>query len=211
MVISLDSLKEPIGSIKPWIRPNISTPIPVNWLICDGSTVVDSASPFNGLAIPDYRSRFTRGHNLLTNANFGSDTNYYAGSPGIPAGGTDTNNLAHAHTEAAHAHSITADGAAHTHANPDTSEVGNTGGGGPGLTQLTSGSDWTAEIHNISLGIGNSYSHHHTIDATGTGSANHTHTGATGTANGTGTGSNLSASTENRPVFTEYVHIIKIK
>ena len=88
MVISINALSEPVGSIKSWLRPTVATQLPSGWLICDGSTVVDASSPFDGLAIPDLRAKFPRGHATLTNANFGADVAYFAGGT-IPAGGAD--------------------------------------------------------------------------------------------------------------------------
>ena len=100
----INSLSAPLGAIHPWIRQNNTIPLPYGWLICDGSTVVDSESSFNGKAIPDFRAKFPRGHNSLNNSNFSSDTIYYAGGT-IPAGGANTNNLYHAHTTPGHTHS----------------------------------------------------------------------------------------------------------
>lgn len=99
----IGALTGPVGTITPWIRNDASTPLPFGWLICDGSTVVDSESPFNGKVIPDLRARFTRGHSTLTNANFAADTLYYAGGT-VPTGGTDSNSLSHGHSTPSHSH-----------------------------------------------------------------------------------------------------------
>jgi len=51
----------PLGGIIDWWRPNDIYNIPLNFLMCDGSVVDDSASPYNGIRLPDLRSKFTRG------------------------------------------------------------------------------------------------------------------------------------------------------
>jgi hypothetical protein len=104
MVISVDALSTPVGAIKSWIRPDNTTPLPFGWLICDGSVVVDSESPFNGKTLPDKRGRFPRGHATLDNSNFASDTLYYTGGT-VPTGGADSKSLSHAHTTSSHDHS----------------------------------------------------------------------------------------------------------
>ena len=58
MAIIINSQVEPVGSIKSWVLSELS-PLPAEWLICDGSTVVDDSSPFNGLSLPDMRSQFS--------------------------------------------------------------------------------------------------------------------------------------------------------
>jgi len=99
----LSSLSVPLGTIHPWIRPDNTTPLPYGWLICDGSTVVDSSSQFNGKVIPDLRGNFPRGHATLSNANFAADTLYFAGGT-VPTGGTNTVNLSHSHSTPNHSH-----------------------------------------------------------------------------------------------------------
>lgn len=113
MVLSLNSISEPIGSVKSWLRHDNTVPLPFGWLICDGSLVVDASSSYNGKTLPDFRGRFIRGHATLDNLNFGADTFYYAGGT-VPNGGTDSHSLSHTHNVDAHNHSISSDGA-HTH------------------------------------------------------------------------------------------------
>jgi hypothetical protein len=98
------AVSAPIGAIRSWIRPDNTTPLPYGWVICDGSTIVDSMSPFNGKTIPDLRGQFSRGHATLNNSNFASDTLYYTGGT-VPSGGADTNNLQHSHSTPSHNHS----------------------------------------------------------------------------------------------------------
>jgi len=99
----ISNLSVPLGAMHPWIRPDTTTPLPFGWLICDGSTVVDSSSHFNGKTIPDLRGNFPRGHVSLTNANFAADTLYFAGGT-VPTGGANTVNLSHSHSTPSHSH-----------------------------------------------------------------------------------------------------------
>lgn len=112
MVLSINALSEPVGSMKSWLRADASTPLPNGWLICDGSTVVDAASPFNGKALPDMRGRHQRGHANLDNSNFAVDATYFAGGT-IPASGANSVSLNHSHGNNSHSHGM---GNAGTHA-----------------------------------------------------------------------------------------------
>lgn len=200
-MVNLDSLKEAVGTIKKWIRPSIATPIPPNWLIMDGSVVADASSPFNLATLTDLRARFPRAHNSLTNANFGADTNYFlaSGSPALPVGGADTVNLSHQHAEGSHAHGIGADAISHTHGINNDSHTHNAPNGAP------------ANVNNgAPLGKIDTYNHSHG-GATLSGGVSHSHGGATFPNNGAGTDLRLSITTENRPTFTEFLHIIKVK
>ncbi len=51
----------PLGAIEAWHKDLVSggMPTPAGWIVCDGTNVSDSESPFNGLATPN-----------LNNANF---------------------------------------------------------------------------------------------------------------------------------------------
>jgi len=55
----------PVGAIIPWIPPpptgSMAVTPPPGFEFCDGSTVNDPDSPFNGSALPDLRSRFLLG------------------------------------------------------------------------------------------------------------------------------------------------------
>lgn len=114
MAVLLDAFQEAVGSIKDWLRASTAVPLPPNWMILDGSTVVDPDSQYNGIALPDSRSKFHQGHPTLTNANFGADVSYRAGGT-IPNGGAATQNLLHNHPAGAHTHSV----AGHTHVIPN--------------------------------------------------------------------------------------------
>lgn len=200
MVLSINALAEPVGSIKSWIRPSAATPLPNGWLICDGSTVVDSSSVFNGLAIPDLRSRFPRGHATLTNANFGADTFYYTGGI-VPSGGAVTVNLSHSHSSPSHSHTTPS----HSHTIP--SEAGHThsfstGGAiqpGPGGTPSYQGGAFT-HLHSGTTGSSPSHSHGGSTVAQNV------------TTDNTGVSINSSlGSTENQPPFNDLLLLIKIK
>lgn len=54
----------PIGSILAWLKSFANTPsLPAGWVECDGATLSDSASVYNGQAIPDLNGdgRFLQG------------------------------------------------------------------------------------------------------------------------------------------------------
>jgi len=187
MVISIDSLSEPVGSIKQWIRPDAATPLPSNWLICDGSTVVDAASPFNGKVLPDLRTKFPRGHSTLDNSNFSADVNYFTGGT-IPTGGNDSHNTSHAHGMSTHDHTV----ANHDHSFSDTSanNLPLSGQGFPGI----GGTALAPEPHT------------HTVSGT-TGSNGPSATGTGGPASTFAAG----GSFDNKPQFTELLSIIKVR
>lgn len=105
MAVLLNAFQEAVGSVKFWLRAAASEPLPANWAILDGSTIVDPDSPFNGKALPDMRDGFLKGHPTLTNANFGADVAYYAGGT-IPSGGVASHNVQHSHAAGAHTHNI---------------------------------------------------------------------------------------------------------
>ncbi len=59
-----NSIVAPIGSIIPWHKSlNLSITLPEQWVECNGQTISDTDSPFNGQAIPDLNGegRFLRG------------------------------------------------------------------------------------------------------------------------------------------------------
>jgi hypothetical protein len=208
MVLSINALAEPVGSIKSWIRPDNVTPLPTNWLICDGTTVSDASSPFNGKAIPDLRDRHARGHTTLTNANFAVDTLYYTGGT-LPTGGSDNVSLSHSHTvnshthsEGSHKHNISSDNHSHTISNDGSHTHTDGFAGGLWNNGFPAGSMNSAGTHN---------------HGGGTGSDAHDHTGETASAGGGNTGSSNPGtnsqlgSTDIRPSHNELVMIIKVK
>lgn len=197
MVISISAISEPVGSVKTWIRPDATVPLPSGWLICDGSVVADTSSIFNTKTLPDFRSRFPRGHTTLTNVTFAANMDYFTGGVGVEAGGVDSNNFSHTHNVNSHQHNFSYSLPSHTH----------------GI--LSDGSHthaWTPVPGGAFLGGAGG-----TIVFDGT----HSHTGATGSALGTpgagttdGNGSNTDSNlgvTDNKPLFRGLIYIIKIK
>ncbi len=200
MVLSINGLSEPIGSLKSWLRPNASTPLPSGWLICDGSTVVDASSPYNGTAIPDMRNRFLRGHGTLTNVSFPGDVTYFAGGT-IPVGGVDSNNVNHAHGVSGHSHGIPNSG---THSHSIPSQALSTGPNtfpSPSISYPPPGpQNWAENTHTHPIP-----SHDHG----GTqGGGDHNHGGTS--SNGDSIFSALG-SIDNTPGYRGLVFIIKIK
>lgn len=51
----------PIGTVIDWWRPDDTFPVPLDYAICDGHTVDDSTSAYDGLQLPDFTDRFTKG------------------------------------------------------------------------------------------------------------------------------------------------------
>ena len=201
MVLSISSLSEPVGSIKPWLRASASVPLPSGWLICDGSTVVDASSPFNGLTLPDMRGRHMRGHGSLDNSNFSVDATYFAGGT-IPAGGNDNANFNHGHNSNSHNHNTNVAGS-HSHSVPAFATTNQfTVGGrdrGGAITSIgfrydvPGGHDHQYQVQIPTHNTANVASHSHPVD------------GANVNING-----NLGAH-DNRPLHREFVLIIKVK
>ena len=66
----------PIGTIMSWLKDYTNTPsLPDGWLECNGQTLSDSDSPYNGQVIPDLNgdNRFLRG-NSTSGATGGEET-----------------------------------------------------------------------------------------------------------------------------------------
>jgi len=191
MVISLDTLHEPIGSIKPWLRATSPITVPFNYLVCDGSLVSDTASPFNGTTIPDFRARYPKGHSTGTNGSLPA-----AGNAGIESGGLASVNFNHNHNisgDGNHGHNVNS----HTHnISTDGSHSHNPGGGTEFFVFISSAGSINANgSHSHGGGTGGI--------APGTDSqGNHNHVG--------GTGGNLGTVALD-PVFSGFVYIIRFK
>lgn len=72
----IKSMVCPIGSIVSWLKTFTNTPsLPDGWVECDGATLSDSDSPYNGQVIPDLNggNRFLRG-NATSGGTGGSET-----------------------------------------------------------------------------------------------------------------------------------------
>lgn len=98
----------PVGTIISWWRPNGSTPLPLGWVVADGSTLLAVQHDFAGggtIQVPDMRNRFVLG---AATGGTGTGTTQ---PPGIgQAGGTNLANLSHTHG-VPHAHTVSS----HTH------------------------------------------------------------------------------------------------
>lgn len=201
----------PIGTVVDWYRPDQTTLPPTGWVVCNGQTISDGTSPFNGKVVPDLTGRFVRGAAL--SAGYGAQV----GGVGIPdAGGQDSTNVNHTHTTTGQAVGLsgvfnTTSAGQHQH----TSWMGDATGhlvNPPWQTHV--GSFWTLGVggfgpncsHQVPVHTQPSGAHSHSVSVTLNGS---TSGGSTSTANSTA-GANLNAI-ENRPVFVGLVKIIRIK
>lgn len=215
MVLSLSALVEPVGSMKQWL-PAITgvagATVPQNWLICDGSTVSDAASPYNGIALPDSRAKFKRGHNSITNANFATNNVYKAGGT-IPAGGSDTDgNGGHSHSYNVSAGDHSHDLSSHTHG------PGTLSGPQPDHFHTSHGGTNTGsnEVYNgvNSAGLIGSVQNANNVSITSgsTAGPSNNNSGFAGAFNINGSVNPPGSWTsENRPAFLEFVTIIKVK
>lgn len=202
MGILIDALQESVGTVKKWVRPSAATPLPPNFVILDGSTLVDPDSPFNGMVMKDTRGKFIQGHPTLTNANFAADTTYHFDLGGvIPNGGSATVDLSHDHVAGAHihpigshSHVISGDGS-HAHNAPfhshsvgsdgNHTHAGSTGSAG---AHIHNSDNVVTPGHNLIAGASGTYTDSqgaHTHDYSGmSGAGSHSHGGGTGGAGG---------------------------
>jgi hypothetical protein len=212
VVLSLNVIAEPVGSMKQWLPATTGAAgalFPQNWLICDGSIVADSSSPYNGIALPDTRAKFRRCHSTMTNLNFSADNAYKAGGT-IPSGGTDSNNLSHSH-------SYNVSGGGHTHdLQNHTHGPGNLSGPGPDHYHTSHGpGGYNNEVYNNGSSGGNIGSivnaSNLTINTGNTATPSTNSTSSYGGFSINGSVNNNLGATENRPVYQEFVTIIKYK
>lgn len=85
----------PIGSIMPWWRPNNAHPVPDGWVPCDGRSLSAGEHDFAGggtISVPD----LTDDRKLIGTNDTGIGTR----------AGSNTVNLGHVHTSAAHTHVV---------------------------------------------------------------------------------------------------------
>lgn len=101
----------PIGSVISWLKTLTGTPtLPDGWVECDGSTISDADSPYDGVTIPDLNgdNRFLRGSST-SGTTGGSETHTHTGTtsqvdsnPGAGDGNASTTfyrgTLPHSHT-----------------------------------------------------------------------------------------------------------------
>jgi hypothetical protein len=178
----------PVGTVVSWWRPDASTPIPSDeWMIADGSTVTDPASPLQGQALPDLTERFVMG--VPPDA---------VGS----TGGTNTLNLSHRHRVDDHNHSIPG----HDHGNGtlranvavehDRVYVKRYGSGFSAThANYTGGTHYNTHITDASVDVEGS-----TASWSGTSGASHPNTNF-----------QLSSTTDNKPQYVGLLFLVRIK
>ena len=111
----LDTMKEaaivsgPVGCVFAWLKTLTNTPsLPDNWVECNGQTISDADSVYNGVVIPNLNAnRFLRG-NSTSGGTGGSDTHTHTGSTGFNSNGTPGGDIAHT-SQGRHTHSFTTD------------------------------------------------------------------------------------------------------
>jgi hypothetical protein len=180
----------PIGTIVEWYRADFATHPPANWAICDGHVVNDSASPFNGKAVPNLVNKFSRAvdSSVLTGSTYGSGN----GSASYPVGGSDSQSLPLGHTHGFANHTHTVPPHAHTYSGNTSYPVGFQ------VMNLPEG---------ISLYIAGPYDHYHSYSGTTDNSPTLTTSGATGS-----TDSALgSVGVTTVPAYVGLLKIIRIK
>lgn len=200
--------QETVGSVKLWTRPNTTAGLPPNWVIADGSTIVDPDSPFNGVAVPNLVDRFPYGAPGITN---GSGLGAYESGATV-LGGAHNKNLSHTHSMQSHVHNMQS----HTHSmQGHTHSITNDGGHNHQLLGPTTGK----VTYNPATPAGPD-------DITNT-APDHNHGGGTGGPSSGNTGAPSSSSTgapsisstggssvtffDIRPQYAQMVYIVKIK
>lgn len=111
----------PIGSVQPWLKNLTGTPaLSGYWVECNGQTLSDAESPYNGQVIPDLNgdNRFLRG-GATSGATGGSDTHTHTGTTGGPLGGDNSYDIGPGEYDN-HVHTFTTDA---TDAKPPYYEV----------------------------------------------------------------------------------------
>lgn len=206
MARSIDpTSREAIGTIKTWIRPNASTALPANWVLCDGSVLMDSDSPFDGSNLPDMRNRYMRGGNI-SNLSFPTDMNYVLGGSGVVSGGA-TNHSHGVFNAGAHSHGVngsTANAGDHSHGSGSLLASGTTGtiptcntaGSCPIDFGLTLGFHTHNVTANLSGNTANAGTHAHNMSFNTSNTGSHAH--------------NMNAEA-NDPQYHGYAYIIKVK
>lgn len=182
----------PVGGVIDWFRPDLTTAVPDGWAVCDGSTISDPDSPFNGKALPNLVGRFVRGLNPAQLSSYG----YAVGSssPSLPdLGGQSTIELGHNHS-VPHDHGMT-----HTHDNAHTHTVtGRTGGANQDPPQEPSPSYQ-----------GGPFVHQHNFTAT-TGAASPSTTGPSSTTRTSFDSPGSSFALGTTSILPPYVGMLKI-
>ncbi len=95
---SSTSILAPIGAIMPWLKSYTNTPqaLPTGWVECDGATVSDGDSVYDGQVLPDLNGgEFIRGF-TTSGGTGGSDTMAHTHT-GTASGTTGNENQTHTH------------------------------------------------------------------------------------------------------------------
>lgn len=99
----------PIGSVLPWLKSYTNTPsLPDNFVECNGQTLSDADSVYNGQVIPDLNgdNRFLRG-NSTSGGSGGSETKDVTHTHSIPERGVSTNPKLMGHNVASQYYEVT--------------------------------------------------------------------------------------------------------
>lgn len=177
--------QETIGSLKLWTRPNTTKGLPPNWVIADGSTIIDPDSPFNGVAVPSTVNRFPQGPPSITNSSgLGA---YESGATVTGGASSHTIDFSHNHNQNSHNHTVNS----HNHTISNDGSHSHTSSGSDGFDPNVGGVGTTTEPD-----------HNHTGN---TGNA------TPGTNSQTPTIFSNLGNTDIRPQYSQLVYIVKIK
>ena len=178
----------PVGTVISWWRPDGNTPLPSGeWMIADGSQVVDVSSPLYGSSVPDLRNKFVMG----------------VGVEGISqTGGSNTINLSHSHQVNSHTHSVPS----HSHSSGslranvalehDRVYINNYASG-----FVSTSANYTSSTHSNA---------HITDNSASIAGSTATWSGTSGSSTPS-TNAGLSSATDNRPAYVGLVYLVKIK
>lgn len=180
----------PVGTIVDWLPPTPGAAPPAGWMICDGSTVNDAASPYNGTHVPDLRGRVTRG--ITTNtASLGPGS-----LPDVAGNDSVSFDVSHSHNVNPHTHSIPA----HTHSFTQSPYGANQ------TSEPVETNDMSSVITGVSH-LSNGLDHHvHSLPNTDSGGG-----GTTGSTGGSTDTAGLGRTLDIRPSYVGLLKIIRIK
>lgn len=87
----IKSVIPPIGTVMPWLKSLSGTPaLPDGWVECDGSTISDADSPYDGVTIPNLTNQFLYGASTSggtkTEDFLPSHKHTFYGHPAYPSG-----------------------------------------------------------------------------------------------------------------------------
>ncbi len=197
----------PIGAVIDWWRPSASVQPPYGYVIADGRTISDPASPLNGYATPNLTGKFVRGEASVPTSGFttGGASNH-GHTVGVPA-------HAHSYSVAAHSHGTTvSSNGDHRHQwsrfnGEDWYSIEN----GAETRVIDWGDGFDSEGEGIwALAINNRSSH--SFQTWSAGSHNHTVTAgaAAGSTATTGNGGQAQVNTQSSDSAPPYVGLLKL-